>query len=113
MNCLTSGKSELSYLFTKTVIKLIAVITETYHCCQLHTKLYPIFFSRITRYAYEITWHHKCGFRRNRSTTDQNFYIRQILEKKREYNIAAHQLFIDFKKSYDSVRRESVIQYSQ
>jgi sorting nexin-29 len=30
--------------------------------------------------------------------------IRQILEKKWEYNEAVHQLFIDFKKAYDSVR---------
>jgi hypothetical protein len=34
------------------------------------------------------------------------FYIRQILEKKCEYNGTVHQLFIDFKKAYDSVRRE-------
>jgi hypothetical protein len=42
----------------------------------------------------------------NRSTTDHIFCIRQILEKKLEYNEAVHQLFIDFKKAYDSVRRE-------
>jgi hypothetical protein len=34
------------------------------------------------------------------------FCIRQILEKKWEYNETVHQLFIDFKKAYDSVRRE-------
>jgi len=28
------------------------------------------------------------------------------LKKKWEYNEAVHQLFIDFKKAYDSVRRE-------
>jgi sorting nexin-29 len=38
--------------------------------------------------------------------TDQIFYIRQILEKKWEYNGKVHQLFIDFKKAYDSVQRE-------
>jgi hypothetical protein len=32
--------------------------------------------------------------------------IPQILEKKWEYNETVHQLFIDFKKAYDSVRRE-------
>jgi hypothetical protein len=31
---------------------------------------------------------------------------RQILEKKWEYNETVHQLFIDFKKAYDSVSRE-------
>jgi hypothetical protein len=34
------------------------------------------------------------------------FYIRQIFEKKWEYNEAVHQIFIDFKKAYDSVGRE-------
>ena len=38
--------------------------------------------------------------------TDHIFRIRQILEKKWEYNEAVDQLFIDFKKAYDSVRRE-------
>jgi hypothetical protein len=65
-----------------------------------------ILLSRLIPYADEIVGDHKCGFRRNRSTTDQIFYIRQILEKKWEYNGTVHQLFIDFKKAYDSVRRE-------
>ena len=34
------------------------------------------------------------------------FCIRQILEKKWEYNEEVHQLFINFKKAYDSIRRE-------
>jgi hypothetical protein len=37
---------------------------------------------------------------------DQIFYIRQILEKKWEYNGTVHQLFIDFKNAYDSIKRE-------
>jgi hypothetical protein len=49
---------------------------------------------------------HQCGFLCNRSTTDQIFSIRQILEKRRDYNETVHQLFVDFKKAYDSVRRE-------
>jgi len=40
------------------------------------------------------------------STIDHIFFIRQILEKKWEPNEEVHQLFIDFKKVYDSVRRE-------
>jgi hypothetical protein len=50
----------------------------------------------------------QCGFRRNRSTTDHIFCIRQILENEWEHNAAVHQLFIDFKKAYDSVRREAL-----
>jgi hypothetical protein len=65
-----------------------------------------ILLTRLTPYADEVIGDHRCGFRRNRSTTDQIFYIRQIPEKKWEYNCAVHQLFIDSKKAYDSVRRE-------
>jgi hypothetical protein len=44
-------------------------------------------------------------FQHNRSTTDQIFCIRQILKKKkREYSETVHQLFVDFKEAYDSVR---------
>jgi hypothetical protein len=38
--------------------------------------------------------------------TNHIFCICQILEKKLEYNEAVHQLFIDFNKAYDLVRRE-------
>ena len=44
--------------------------------------------------------------RRNRSTTDHLFCIRQILEKKWEYSETVHHLFIYFKKPYDSVTKE-------
>ena len=62
--------------------------------------------SSLTPYAEEIIVYHQCGFRRNRATTDHVFCFRQMLEKKWEYNEAVHQLFIDFKKAYDSVWRE-------
>jgi sorting nexin-29 len=65
-----------------------------------------ILLSRLSPYIDEIIWDHQCGFRRRRSTTDQIFCIRQILEKKWEYSETVHKLFIDFKKAYDSVRRE-------
>jgi hypothetical protein len=42
----------------------------------------------------------------HRSTTVHIFCIHQILEEIWEFNKAVHQLFIDFKKAYVSVRRE-------
>jgi len=65
-----------------------------------------ILLSRLIPYAKEIIRDYQCGFRRNRSTIDHIFCIRQILEKKWECNEEVHQLFIDLKKAYDSVRRE-------
>jgi hypothetical protein len=63
-------------------------------------------FSSLAPYAEEIIGDHQCGFRCKRSTTDHIFCICQILEKKWEYNTAVCQLFIDFKKAYDTVRTE-------
>ena len=63
-----------------------------------------ILMSRLIPYAKEIFGDHQCGFRRNGWNMDHIFCIRQILEKK--YNEPVHQLFIDFKKAYDSVTRE-------
>jgi len=57
--------------------------------------------ARLTPYAEEVTGELKCGFQRSRSTTDHEFCIRQVLEKKWEYNEAVHQLFLDFKKASD------------
>jgi len=65
-----------------------------------------ILLSRFIPYSKEIIGNHQCGFRRNRSTIDHVFCIRQILEKKLEYNEEVLQLFIDFKNAYGSVRKE-------
>ena len=61
---------------------------------------------KLIPYAKEIIGDHQCGFRRKRSTIDHIFCLRQMLEKKWESNEEVHQLFIDFTKAYDSVRRE-------
>ena len=67
-----------------------------------------ILLSRLIPYAEGVIGAHQCGFQCNRSSTDHIFCTRQILEKKCKYNKAVHQLFIDFKKAYDSVRREDL-----
>jgi len=43
-----------------------------------------ILLSGLIPYAEEVIRDHQCGLRRNRSTTDHIFCIRQILEKKWE-----------------------------
>jgi hypothetical protein len=37
---------QLLYQFTRMAIKVTVVIIGGYHCCQLHTKFYPIFYSQ-------------------------------------------------------------------
>ncbi|KAJ4434691.1 hypothetical protein ANN_23259 [Periplaneta americana] len=87
-NC--SNFREISLLFTS--YKILSIIL----------------LRRLTPYVDEIIWDHQCGFRLNRSTTDQIFCIRQIMEKKLKYKSTVHQLFINFKKGYDSIKREVV-----
>jgi sorting nexin-29 len=73
--------------------------------------LSSILLSRLSPYTDKIIEDHQCGFRRNRSTTNLIFCILQISEKKWEYNETVYQLFVDFKKAYDSVRREVNLGY--
>ena len=78
----------------------ISLLSPTYKI------LYNNMMSRLTPYSGEIIAAHQCGFRRKRSTTDHIFCIRQMLEKKWEDNDALYQLFTNFQKAYDSIRRE-------
>jgi hypothetical protein len=52
--------------------------------------------------------HYQVGFQSGKSTTDQLFALRQILEKCNEFNITTHHLFIDFKAAYDTIIRNEV-----
>jgi hypothetical protein len=54
---------------------------------------------RLTPYTEEIIGDRQCEFQCTRSTTDHTFCIHEILEKKWGYNVAVHQLFIDFQES--------------
>ena len=67
-----------------------------------------ILFQRLLPYAEGNIGEYQCGFRNGRSTTDQLFGIRQILEKCREFNIETHHLFIDFKAAYDKIIRKEL-----
>jgi hypothetical protein len=89
------------YQFTRRAKTIVIILG--YHYYQLHTKFYPTFSSRLSPYVNEIIGDHKCGFRRNRSTTDQILCIRQILEKKWEYNETVHEIEISLE-----VKREVI-----
>lgn len=67
-----------------------------------------IILKRIQPYAEECLGDYQAGFRRNRSTTDQIFTLRQIFEKCWEHNMDVHNIFVDFSKAYDSIIRKQM-----
>ena len=52
--------------------------------------------------------HYQCDYCGERSTVDQIFTVRQVLEKCGEHGKNTHQIFIDFKAAYDSIDRCSL-----
>jgi hypothetical protein len=85
---------------------------ENYRGISLLNSAYQVFarilLNRITSYVEENVGRYQCGFRTGRSTIEQLSVISQPIEKKYEYRQNIWQLFVDFKKAYDSVHRESL-----
>ena len=54
-----------------------------------------ILCERLKPYLSSIIGLYQCGFRPGKSTVDQMFTLRQILEKTHEFNVDMHHLFID------------------
>ena len=87
-------------------------VCENYRGISLLNTIYKVLtnviFDRISPYAEEILADYQCGFRRNKSTTDQCFILSQIFEKHQEYQIGLHCLFIDYRQAFDSIHRNKV-----
>ncbi len=65
--------------------------------------LFSIIKSRLTDEADFLQGNWQSGFRTNRSTSDQLFTFRWILEDAKIHNLPITACFIDFKKAFDSV----------
>jgi hypothetical protein len=74
--------------------------------------VYKIFTNTLARYlevyTEEILGDYQYGFRKERSTTDQIFMLRQIIEKTYKLSVDIHQLFNDYKQAYDSINRQQM-----
>jgi hypothetical protein len=75
--------------------------------------LYVVYevFSKIIRKRLEpsmgdIVGNYQAGFRRNKSTTDHSFAMKQIIEKCYAHDTDIHCIFIDFKQAFDSINRK-------
>ena len=71
--------------------------------------------NRLKPRAEQLLRESQCGFCRGRGCADQLFSLRMLMEKAREYNHPINACFIDLKKAYDLVNRDSlwhILQYS-
>ena len=71
--------------------------------------------NRLKPRAEQLLHESQCGFRRGRGCADQLFSLRMLMEKAHEYNHPIYACFIDLKKAYDLVNRDSlwrILQYS-
>ena len=70
--------------------------------------LSTILCERLKPYTNTLIGQYQCGFRPGKSTIDQIFTLRQILEKTHEHQVDTHHLFVDYKAAFDSPIRESL-----
>jgi len=64
--------------------------------------------NRLNKCTEYITGEYQAGFRTGKLTTDQIFTVKNLLEKAWEHNVEIHQIFVDFQKAYDSIRRDKL-----
>ena len=72
-------------------------------------KIFAIILNqRLTELIEPMMGEYQSGFRPNRSTIDNIFILRQIIEKCYEFNIEIHNVFIDYSLAFDSIIREAI-----
>jgi hypothetical protein len=49
---------------------------------------------------------YQCGFRKNKSVMDHVFKLKQIMDNSIEQNLLLYMLFVDFKKAYETIKKE-------
>jgi sorting nexin-29 len=85
------------------------LVCDNYRGIMLLNTAYKVFAQvlagRLAPETEPLLGEYQCGFRPQRSTMDSIFVVRQVLEKCYEFDVDIHQLYIDFRKAYDSIKR--------
>jgi hypothetical protein len=77
-------------------------------CKNAYKVFAKILYDRLLSHANAAVQQYQAGFQSGKSTTDQLFALRQILEKFNEFNIKTHHLLIDFSAANDTIIRNEV-----
>ncbi len=89
------------------------LICDNYRGISLLNSAYKVFakilHNRLLPHAETVVGDYQCGFRPNRSTSDEIFNVRLILQKGKEFKVDTHHLFIDFKSAYDKTKRNELL----
>lgn len=67
-----------------------------------------ILSNRLKNISHALLLEEQNGFRKGRSCIDSIFTLKQLFEKRREFNLETHVAFIDFEKAFDRVDREKL-----
>lgn len=67
-----------------------------------------IIINKIKPYLRDIIGDYQCSLMSGRSTIDHIFTVKQLIEKRYEFNKDLHMLFINYKQAYDTVNRKTL-----
>ena len=70
--------------------------------CTGYRILTTVISNRLKKYTEHIIGEYQAGFRTGKSTTDQIFRVKNLLENAWEHNVEIRQIFVDFQKAYES-----------
>jgi hypothetical protein len=59
--------------------------------------------------AESVLEEYQCGFRRGRTTVEQVFIIRKLMEQCLKFNTDLHILFVDYKMAFDNIKRTELL----
>jgi hypothetical protein len=102
------GKKQKLFHYLKKEIDHPAKITENYILNTSYKVYSKILTNRLKVITDKLLLEEQSGFRQGRSCIDDVFTLKQITEKRREFNLETHLAFIDYNKAFDHVDRNKL-----
>ena len=72
-------------------------------CYKIYSKILNI---KLQNYSEAFMTETQNGFRKGWSCTDPTFCLKLLIEKRGEFNLETHLLFIDYEKAFDNIQRQ-------